>query len=367
MSADFGILLPLWCYDKDATGLLDRAAGEIGLGHVTCPVVGGPLIETLVSGVGVTPHFETEGGWHYPPEPKAYADFDLGHLKPRAARWVGGRWALATLREDLAQRGVRLVVRVDLRAVHVLAEHQPHLAIRSAWGDQMAAAGMCPAQPQVRELLLATLEDLRRFEPLGVELVDWTLDTPANVGASSVRCLSSDLANAVETCFCTACRAIAGARGCDADLAARAVKLSMDAFVRDPQAVAGEQNAALAQYRGCRAEEMTRWLAALADRFADWRRFLVSARNESSAAPGWRRLGDARVQPAASRGRVQTGVDAVILPAWRPQVASAADLVRWTAELHETGVTHFDFDGLHAAAPEAISWVRQAVRYARRG
>ncbi len=381
MSADFGIVLPLWCFDKDAPELLHRAVGEIGLQHITCPVVSGACVETILSSGRGTPHFETEGGWHYPPESGAFSGLDIGHLKPRAARWVGGRNTLAPLADELARRNIRCIARVDLLGVRWLAEHQPHLARRNAWGDERVSAGLCPLQPQVRELLLGTCSDLRRFAPAGIELANWGLDSVgSDVGARRAEFENVDPRTAalLAICFCSACRAIAGAKDCDADAAARVVRARVAAIAEagpDGTRPGSEPDAALEQYRQVRAEGHLRWLATLARHCEPWERFLLAPPDPLGAAalPDWRTLLDAAAQLAAphpgaarERLRIAAGVDAVRVPAWSAGQMLATELVRSTSELCEAGVTYFDFEAVHAAPRAALAWVRQAVRYARR-
>jgi hypothetical protein len=49
-----------------------------------------------------------------------------------------------------------------------------------------------------------------------------------------------------------------------------------------------------------------------------------------------------------------------------PPVAST-HLVRVVGEWARQGVRHFDFEGLDTSPAEAVTWVKQAVRFARRG
>jgi hypothetical protein len=57
----------------------------------------------------------------------------------------------------------------------------------------------------------------------------------------------------------------------------------------------------------------------------------------------------------------------VTLPVWRPTIAQAGDLVRVVSTAAKAGVTFFDFEGTDEAPGEAITWLKQAVRFARRG
>ena len=55
------------------------------------------------------------------------------------------------------------------------------------------------------------------------------------------------------------------------------------------------------------------------------------------------------------------------LAVWRPAFREAAELVRLVAEAVGLGISAIDFEGLTEAAPEAVTWLKQAVRFARRG
>jgi hypothetical protein len=52
--------------------------------------------------------------------------------------------------------------------------------------------------------------------------------------------------------------------------------------------------------------------------------------------------------------------------AWRPEHESAADFVRFVSTHAKEGVQRFDFRDLECSHPEAITWLKQAVRFTRR-
>jgi hypothetical protein len=143
MPPQFGLVLPLWDY-ADRPEWLDRVAGEIGLDHLTVPVVSGPvesfrLARAIPPDSAAAPYFATEGGWHFPPNAKSYSSTGV---RPTKARWFGAADVLGRLAEHLARLGVRLVARVELRDVSALLHAEEHLAQRNAWGQPILTAGL---------------------------------------------------------------------------------------------------------------------------------------------------------------------------------------------------------------------------------
>ena len=168
MTAGFGMVLGPWSHAADGGERLERAAGEVGLDHVTVVAVSGPLAQWQLDERCESPLFETEGGWHFPPLAKHYAAVGI---RPVRARWLGSRDALEALGKHAGRLGLRIVARVDVPAVGALAESAA-LGRRSAWGQEVPSAGLCPCNPSVRELIRATLDDLGRYDPVVVELAD---------------------------------------------------------------------------------------------------------------------------------------------------------------------------------------------------
>ena len=62
MAADFGLVYPLWNHTRAADSLLDRVVGEVGIDHLTVPVVTGAQTQFRLSGGFESPYFHTEGG-----------------------------------------------------------------------------------------------------------------------------------------------------------------------------------------------------------------------------------------------------------------------------------------------------------------
>ncbi len=378
MAADFGIVLPLWSYAADGGALLERAAGDVGLDHVTLPAVTGPHTEFCLASQTGTPHFQTDGGWHFPPEAKTYA---AAGVRPVKARWLSGD-PLADACKRARRLNLRIFLRLDLPAVRGLVEQEPLLCQCNAWGQPVPAAGACVSNPHLRELLRATLDDLRRYEPAGFELADWSPDCAADRTASRPLDWHPAVRGLLDICFCPACRQIAERAGVDPDHAARSVRVEVERLAASDAGRPGpggepSTDPLIQAYIAAHAADCRTWLQRLADTDPAIRHLLM--RDADCPAP----YGDEPPWPTLLRvsadGELATAVnwDSMIaagvgaaglsLPVWRPAFREAAELVRVVTAATNVGVGMFDFEGLGAAAPEAITWLKQAVRFARRG
>ena len=56
----------------------------------------------------------------------------------------------------------------------------------------------------------------------------------------------------------------------------------------------------------------------------------------------------------------------LVLPVWQPFVQQADELVRTVSAMAKAGIAPIEFAGVEEAPGEAIDWLRQAVRFARR-
>ena len=344
MSMSFGIVLPLWNLTDGPPDLLERAVGEIGLEHLTAPVVTGPVTQFRLSERVDTPAWRTEGGWHYTPDKARYA----GALRPHVAQWVARRRPLEQLMDFARKHALRVFLRVDLTRVPTLAQGRPDLCCRDAWGAAMSADPLCASQPQVRELARETLDELAGYQPAGFQF-----ESVAPCSADHPLAWTRGAERELSACFCSACREGALRAGFEQDELAALIH-AVQRRIRAAAAGATSADATLSEGldRYSRAVDTEGWLARLRAHVAP-RPFLSAARprrgaNESAEssygeASSWRRL-----------------------QCWRPAFALASDLVRRVAELTASGARDFDFEGLDEAPDEALDWLRQAVRYARR-
>ncbi len=388
MSGDFGLLFHLWDFADEPGTTLDRVLGEVAPDHLTVPVVTGPL-ERLRLKPARAPHtFVTEGGWHFPPELGSYQS---GSVRPRAARWAGKQDLLGKLRDHVGRRDVKLVFRVDLRALTSLPEHEPHLRPRNAWGDDNPAAGICPLNADARELLRDTLTDLLRYEPAGFQLVDWMVDLTVSRDPGRQFTWNPLLRQLLDICFCPACRQAADV---DPDRAARSLRMHVEHMITegDEYDAVEQLNAdeILRAYVEARRRDTLTWLERLAasheqcgwsmlmDRWFDADhcfepKTAFADLPDGSLRPVFRPpsapLRDVDLQrdyvrPASER---RLGSFGLLLPVWYPFVRQADELVRTVSAATQAGIAPLDFDGLEEAPDEALDRLRQAVRFARRG
>lgn len=372
MSADFGIRYPLWSYESDPE-LLDRALGEIGARRLSIPLVTGP-VQALRLGARHAPHhFHTDGGWHFAPDPSRYAG---SSLRPRSAAWLGRRDPMTRLREQAAARPCRVLGVLDVRAAAACLDVEQHFAHRDAWGESASDAGGCPMNPAVRELLSGAIADLERYALDGVILSAWAPDLPVQRESPRPLAWRASVRALLDICFCAACRQTAMAAGIDASQAARSALVHAAHGWSDQPRVdeAIRNDDLLTAYRRVRVEANRIWWKRLVELHPKLAWYAEIPGDYAAAAQS---IPDAVIPllRPASHGpaplpeglrRVGVGELGVAAPVWRPFFADASELVRWVTDAVDRGVRDFDFLGLDEAADEAVGWLRQAVRFARR-
>jgi hypothetical protein len=384
MVAEFGIVYPLWNHTREPGNLLERVVGEVGIDHMTIPAVTGAMSQFRPFYFEDAPYFQTTGGWHFPPQASRYAS---SGVRPRAAPWLAGRDVLAPVVDEARKHGVRVYFRISLMEIPELLAHEPHLRQRDAWGSDQISNRACISNPAVRELLAATLTDLERYQPAGLQIANPDLDGIAATG------LPFEAAGYARTwfryCFCAGCRQIAAAAGIDPDQAARRVRVECMRSVTDPQRDAENPFARVAddevhRYRSVRVQSAGTWLSRVAT--ANARRpnvFLNRLGTElvSGLAPDYHDLRLAvyydtsaqvckrELESYVRRFRERFGdFHAIAISAFPEQESNPANrLVQAVADACGAGMTFFDFAHLEESPPEAITWLKQAVRYARRG
>lgn len=355
MSTSFGVIFPLWSFVESAD-LLDRVVGEIGVDRVSTIAVGGPLRQFRFASGFERPRFATQGGWHYPPDRSRYSH---SFVTPKVADWVGKRHTLDQLARFVEARGLRLSLRVSFAEIAALADANPSLARRDAWGE--ASEGVCLSNPDARELVRETLDDLRSRSPITITLAD-RLPTRTSVLANSPIAWSPQATELADLCFCPSCRQAVSCRGgaeeIDADSAARSVRVLTPQLVAEASR-ADRRDPVIDAYRAAVEADFEGWLTRLAEH-AETTRLIVVCDEKRSAPAGWsgEHCGNEPVSDST--------VDAFLLRAWRPDVMLSADLVRTVNEVVGQGARWVDFSGLDEAPEEAVDWVRQAVRFARR-
>lgn len=393
MPADIGIVYPLWNHTDGGDSLLERVAGEVGIDHVTIPVITGARTIFRFFGPIETPYFRTEGGWHFPPNQPLYA---ASGIKPRTARWMGQRDDLARVVDAARGLGIRVIFRLDVSAPEGLGAKAIEYAPRNAWGDAYESAPPCISNPQIRELVQATLGDLMRYAPDGFEVVNPALDTIFPELVMSL--LESPFGPGLELCFCAACRQIAAAE-VDAEQAARSVRAHNSRFASTFKPGMGTEELAerfqtdkvLAEYVFSRVRSAESWLSSLAARYPDKTIFTgpIGATPSSIAfneIEGVRRLSafapmddddadetDEAISASAGGDeddetrQTPAPTDALVVPLWWSWRSGPDRLVRAISGMVEHGFTYLDISEIDQTPQGTIDWLRQAVRYARRG
>ncbi len=367
----FALVHELWHYAADEGAFLARAAGEISLDALVVPAVTRPVRRFRLVPGAATPLFVSEGGWHFPPTATAHGE---SGVRPVKAKWFGSADHLKRLREEAGRRGLRFVLRVDVRGIPGLLEREPRLVHRTAWGQVDSRMGACVLNPELRALLRDTLADLRRYEPAEVELVGWEPDVATLLAGDSSCAWNSTLQRVLDTCFCPACRQIAEQADWDVE---RLVRKIVDGIAGIAQSYdnATELCAALDAYIRVRQEAAAEWLRRLAERKPAGTCVLVREHLEGretsvdSGAPWMMRLPSELTESSAWSAALAEACDGAVgvsLPAWRPAFDEPAALVRFVRAACDAGVQRFDFEGLDAAPDEAVMWLKQAVRFARR-
>ena len=374
MSATFGLVFPLWNMALDEH-LLERALGEVGFDHVVVPAVTGPVSEfRRYQPLEPRRRFQTRGGWHYPFDRERYASLIA---PPPKAEWVSKRDHLESVADATARAGVDLVLRVDVRGALAPWGDECYNNFQNAWDDVLRDGMPCVLDQHVRALLHATFDDLARYSPAGVELCEWQLDQlSASVGESTSGPRDRLLR---QICFCPACTQCAERAGLDVDAVRQVVRIEhqrwaeIDAARHDSVEHTPWPDL-LAASSKCRRVEAQHWIEQLGRRHAEWRRTLTRRQEYDADSvlwpEGWSRMvcvvgsAEAIMRDGA---RLGDDGDALSLRYGRPSHGDAAALVRSLEQAVRKGVRYFDFEGVAEGLPDEITWLKQAVRYARRG
>jgi hypothetical protein len=377
MAAEFGLYYPPWNYTGKADDLLDRVAGEVGIDHVTVPVVTGEVSQFRLNRVRDEPYFHTEGGWHFPPRKELYK----GAVRPATAAWFGRRDVVGRVCDRARDLGLQVFFRASTQLSPSLVDHV-HLRRKDAWGQDIPVGLPCICNPELRELVRATLEDLERYGPGGFQVPSSRERWVCPPEGVSVRGSSSFYVWPQSyTCFCASCRQIAASAGVDPEQAARSVRAHaervadcLDARERIPWRCADE---VLEAYCNARANEHCDWLERLGDALAGRRRFctwLHPAQPECMPAnwtPYLEHFAPVTSAPEVERASPQrareSGVTATCIDVGTLAFREGVQLVNQLSHAVQTAIEFFDFEGVEESPAYALTWLKQAVRYARRG
>jgi hypothetical protein len=375
VGAEFGLYYPPWNYTGKADDLFGRVAGEVGIDHVTIPVVTGEQTQFRLNRLRDEPYFHTEGGWHFPPREELYK----GGVRPPTAAWFGKRDVVARICERGRNLGLAVYFRVHVPSVRRLTK-DASLRRRNAWAQDIGALPACPCNPELRELTRATLVDLTRYDPVGFQVPNWSQaePSPREDTATALRWLS--IGPDLRLCFCASCRQAAAGAGVDPDQAARSIRTRFEwlgarqAGATSPEWV--DKDDVPRAYESARAADYRDWLDRLGEVVSGRRCFCVQTLALPEASPAnWTRYCDGlavHMDEVASERPLAVQVATLEATAAAVQVASpdsadSSGLVRLVSGLTTAHVSFLDFKGIEEAPAEAVTRLKQAVRYARRG
>lgn len=332
-----GAYFPLWTF-RDGASLLERAVGEIGIDHVVVPVVTGPLSVFRNPTHCDPPAFATEGGWHFPPESKRYSACGI---RPHAARWMAQRDWLSQLAEAAEKFAIGVACRAEPAAASAAVDRHDPLLLRDPWGEPFASRAGCLCNPALRELTSAIIADLSRAPFERVEL-----QCAAPPCTTLQRLMGCGLADA---CFCAACRQLTEREGVEVNVAMQAARETVTHGFHATRQHNPALHDALSAMLRIRDTDVTRWIETL-------------QRNGASGAPQSGNSGP-RV---ANIGAMRRSGLMVELESQSSADDPAGELVRQATSAVEHGAKLLIFTGLDGSPREAITWAKQAARFARR-
>lgn len=368
MGTSFGLVWPLWSFDRDGGALLEHIVGEMGVDHIVAPAVTGPARACLLAFDDAEPGlFESAGGWHFPAQAECY---QRTALRPVNAKWFAKRNVLARLAEFTRERGLPLHIRVDLRRVAALPTQHPHLRKQGLLGPCLEPDALCPLNSDLIGLLRDTFDDLRSFEPAVIQLVDWV----DNASTRSPTAFEAGTAALFElgpgVCFCPACMAAAKDAGIDATQVRHDVQSDLMDELGSDHPLSGRadvlaRHSVLQEIKAARLQRWTALREELAAQLSPTKLRLVETVSPDTQLP----LQVSDIAGVVARPAFDAAVDAVArvnTPCWLPAFESPDALVRGLHAAAAAGCAQVDLEALDAAPPEAQVWLRQALRFARR-
>lgn len=373
--AQFGVVYPLWSFAGEQDQRLARLIGEVGIDHITVPVITGPVTHFRFEPETGPHYFHTEGGWHYQPERERYGGTDI---HPRTADWLKKSNPLPKLMELARRNKVKVLFRFDLRAWIASAHPTSEVMLRNAWDEPMAAAGPCVLHPGFRALFRGSIEDLLRLQPAGLELVNYSTTRWVDQDQIDYGPLKVAQTPALGACFCAACTGIAEASGHGASGLRRLAQLEVARLSRpvDSSSQPDELQSFVCERSKAGADYLARltaslkldglplfdafgfgsWMSSMPPESA-WTSLFILPRNDAR-----RRLSRADWSGSpASRGK-----HALSVTSWRPVFGQSSDLVRFVTASVADGKQFLEFEDVDAAPMEVTTWIKQAVRFARR-
>lgn len=361
--------------DGELEPMLD-ALQALGFDGVTAEVTSGPF--ERLRGFPTQPRLlRSDGGFFYPAEAGLYEDT---RLKPIAAEWLrqrGNRSYLPALIDATSARGLGLRLRISAFEVGRLAGKYPDAAGKDVFGD-VSPMALCPADPDVRALLRATLRELiEGYEPEGVDVVDWRYWS----GVLAEHALSAVgeglLDDLLGICFSESSRQLAQEGGIDVGAAARRVQVEIESILDHPERADGTleqlvgESEPLGEYLDWQMDVLGEIAQAVVEQYPGQLALpkFVDFPNESSAANLLHMCaadGEHLDELLRSIEEFQAAHDWTELHLQELPLDEPQLLVRLLTALVGADLRQFVIGGVTLLGPRARDVVRQALRFARR-
>jgi hypothetical protein len=373
----------LYAWDLQEEGVSEVAARLTGAGLDTAS-----LATSYHAGKFLRPHaphrkvfFPEDGTVYFRPEMSRY-----GRVRPRVNSQVHEFDALREL-EKHAPDLRRVGWTVGLHNTPLGFEH-PDLTARNAYGDPFYNS-LCPAQPEVRDYLVALCADLgASYGPAEVviETPGWQTFRHGHHHEFELIELSDRTETMLGMCFCGACKAGARAAGIDAERLAASTRSELDRFFATGEAPATDPAndpdwLALHEWRAGVVTTLVQQVRAALDRAVGLAVIpTIQTPNalcwiEGSDLPRLAEAADRLEIPAYQRGIESIGKDIsnvrkvageaarlgyILRPTW-PHLASADELrdaVRLVADAGAESVAFYNYGHMRL---QSLDWIRDAL------
>jgi len=382
----------LWSYlwdlvDGGIDDVLDYLQGEMGITGLSV-ATSYPEIDQLRPRDAIKPRiFRSAGGVQFQPQS---AHYHSTRMRPVVAAWLKKSNPLTAVAEACAKRHLRL------RAWHVCcdspvtASRYAGNTVKNVFGDS-SRRWLCPANPDVREYLRATVEDLSEHYPFETIELDRLSFPSAKRGMAPLQ-TGIDLGEMgtwlTDLCFCESCRQSATREGIDVEAASQSAQatlrqlfdtgettqLPLHEFIADQPA--------LQTYVSWRCEQVTSLVHTIKQ--ACRCRLVVHRKGTSlreatdftaiaqqcdglltSCSPLEGEMLESQIgstcQQTGDINRVELG-----LTACSPACPNYDTLVRAMSEAARQGIRRIGIANYGLLPAPRLAWIRQATRYAQR-
>lgn len=213
--------------DEGLPDVLDCLRDRIGATGLTL-IAATDEMEQFRPRCGVEPRvYRTAGGVYFQPNEQKY---QATRLKPPAWEQHRKMDVLAKVSEECAGRQLDLRVGINPLLSRRLVSKHPEAACKNAYGIASRMA-LCPANPDVRQYVLALVSDLSGYDDVSAIVVEDVQRPPATDPAPHVQALAifdTDVADLLSVCFCESCLQGAERDGIDGQAARRCVRSALD-------------------------------------------------------------------------------------------------------------------------------------------